>query len=91
MAQLPHILPDYMLVFAIPVLTHDPNFKSISDPVELQQIEKCLWMVLEPLITNQEFFCFNSYTNLIQNIKNHQDAHKPDNSAVNHVRFQSLF
>jgi len=25
MMQLPHILPDYMLVFAIPVLAHEPR------------------------------------------------------------------
>lgn len=25
MQQLPHILPDYMLVFAIPVLAHEPR------------------------------------------------------------------
>jgi sister-chromatid-cohesion protein PDS5 len=23
--QLPHIMPDYMLVFAVPVLTHNPK------------------------------------------------------------------
>lgn len=86
MVQLPHILPDYMLVFAVPVLTHDPNFTSVSDPVQLKQIEKCLWLILEPLITNREFFCFGFYKNLIQRMKNHRDAYKPDDSTVNHVR-----
>lgn len=87
MSQLPHILPDYMLVFAVPVLTHDPNFTSVSDPIQLKQVEKCLWLILEPLITNREFFCFGFYKNLIQRMKNHRDAYKPDDSTVNHVRF----
>lgn len=89
MFQLPHILPDYMLVFAVPVLTHDPNFTSVSDPVQLKQVEKCLWLILEPLITNREFFCFGFYKNLIQRMKNHRDAYKPDDSTVNHVSFNS--
>lgn len=85
MSQLPHILPDYMLVFAVPVLTHDPEFTSVSDPIQLKQIEKCLWLILEPLITNREFFCFGFYKNLIQRMKNHRDAYKPDDATVNHV------
>lgn len=86
MSQLPHILPDYMLVFAVPVLTHDPHFTSPTDIIQLKQIEKCLWLILEPLITNREFFCFGFYKNLIQRMKNHRDAYKPDDSIVNHVR-----
>lgn len=90
MSQLPHILPDYMLVFAVPVLTHDPNFTSVNDPIQLKQIEKCLWLILEPLITNREFFCFGFYKNLIQRMKNHRDAYKPDDSTVNHVSFENV-
>lgn len=90
MSQLPHILPDYMLVFAVPVLTHDPNFTSVNDPIQLKQIEKCLWLILEPLITNREFFCFGFYKNLIQRMKNHRDAYKPDDSTVNHVSFENF-
>lgn len=91
MSQLPHILPDYMLVFAVPVLTHDPNFTSVNDPIQLKQIEKCLWLILEPLITNREFFCFGFYKNLIQRMKNHRDAYKPDDSTVNHVSFENFY
>lgn len=91
MSQLPHILPDYMLVFAVPVLTHDPHFTSPTDIIQLKQIEKCLWLILEPLITNREFFCFGFYKNLIQRMKNHRDAYKPDDSIVNHVRMHTSF
>lgn len=33
--QLPHIMPDYMLVFSVPVLTHNPRFTSFLDQREL--------------------------------------------------------
>ncbi|XP_053680344.1 sister chromatid cohesion protein PDS5 homolog B [Anopheles nili] len=84
MSQLPHILPDYMLVFAVTVLTHDPQFTRPSDPVQLRQIERCLWLVLEPLVTNKEFFCCGFYKNLIERMKHHKDALKPDDEETNH-------
>lgn len=85
MSQLPHILPDYMLVFAVPVLTHDPRFTRHTDPAQLRQIERCLWLILEPLVTNKEFFCFGFYKNLIERMKNHKDALKPDDEETNQV------
>lgn len=86
MHQLPHILPDYMLVFAVPVLTHDQTFTAVDDPVQLKQIEKCLWLILEPLITNKEFFCFGFYKNLVERMKNHKDAFRPDDEDTNQVK-----
>uniref|UniRef100_A0A1L8DX47 Putative sister chromatid cohesion complex cohesin subunit pds5 n=1 Tax=Nyssomyia neivai TaxID=330878 RepID=A0A1L8DX47_9DIPT len=83
MSQLPHILPDYMLVFAVPVLTHDPNFTQFDDPVQLKQVEKCLWLILEPLITNKEFFCFGFYKNLVDRMKHHKDSLKKDDEETN--------
>lgn len=83
MCQLPHILPDYMLVFAVPVLTHDPRFTRHTDPVQLRQIERCLWLILEPLVNNKEFFCFGFYKNLIERMKNHKDSLKPDDEDTN--------
>lgn len=85
MSQLPHILSDYMLVFAVPVLTHDPNFTNYEDPVQLKQLEKCLWLILEPLISNKEFFCFGFYKNLIDRMKHHKDSYKSDDDATNYV------
>uniref|UniRef100_A0AAG5DIG4 Uncharacterized protein n=1 Tax=Anopheles atroparvus TaxID=41427 RepID=A0AAG5DIG4_ANOAO len=84
MSQLPHILPDYMLVFAVTVLTHDPQFTRPADPAQLRVIERCLWLVLEPLISNKEFFCLGFYKNLIERMKNHKDALKPDDEETNH-------
>jgi sister chromatid cohesion protein PDS5 len=85
MSQLPHILPDYMLVFAVPVLTHDIHYTQHDDPVQLKWVEKCLWFILEPLITNKEFFCYGFYKNLIERMKNHKDAYKTDCERTNFV------
>lgn len=83
MSQLPHILPEYMLVFAIPVLTHDPQFTDFTDPAQLRAAEKCLWLILDPLINNKEFFCCGFYRNIIERMKNHKDAFKPDDEPTN--------
>lgn len=86
MGQLPLILPDYMLVFAVAVLTHDPNFKKYDDINQLKQIESCLWFILEPLISNKEYFCFGFYKNLIDRMKLHKDAVNPIDDDTNMVR-----
>ena len=33
--QLPHIMPDYMLVFSVPVLAHNPKYTSHTDQEQL--------------------------------------------------------
>lgn len=85
MSQLPHILPDYMLVFAVSVLTHDPNLTNIKDVAQLKAVERCLWLLLEPLITNKEFFCFGFYKIIIDRMKNHKDAMHADDNKTNTV------
>lgn len=88
--QLPDIMPEYMLVYGISILTHYAN-ASINDPVKLKQIDSCLKLILKPLITsNPEFFCLEFYKNLIQHMKNHRDALKPSDLIVNHVKHLSL-
>lgn len=91
LTQLPHILPDYMLLFAIAVLTHDPNFVEPTDLVELKGIDKCLSLVLDPLIKNKEFFCYAFYKNIVDRIKHHKDALKPDDTIINSVGIFNLF
>lgn len=83
--QLPHILPDYMLLFSIAVLTHDPNFTDPENVTQLKGIEKCLTLVLEPLIKNKEFYCFAFYKNIIDRVKNTRCALNPDDNLTNIV------
>jgi sister-chromatid-cohesion protein PDS5 len=84
MGQLAHILPDYMLVFAVPVLAHDPEFTSNEDVEQLTRVRQCLWFILEPLMTKNEFYCFGFYKNLIERMKNHKDALKGEDDIMNY-------
>lgn len=84
MSQLPHILPDYMLVFAVPILAHDLAFERWDDVTELTKARACLWFILEPLMMKNEYFCFGFYKNLIERMKNHKDAIKGNDDAVNY-------
>lgn len=46
-SQLPHIMPDYMLVFAVPVLTHDPAFDKYDNVQHLKVTTLYLVAVLK--------------------------------------------
>lgn len=85
MSQLPHILPDYMLVFAIPVLAHDPALSRWDDVHDLEISRQCLWFILEPLVNKSEYFSYGFYKSLIERMKNHKDALHPDDDSVNYV------
>lgn len=91
MGQLAHILPDYMLVFAVPVLAHDPEFTSNEDVDQLTRVRQCLWFILEPLMTKNEFYCFGFYKNLIERMKNHKDALKGEDDIMNYVSLRRIF
>ncbi|XP_059055700.1 sister chromatid cohesion protein PDS5 homolog B-B isoform X1 [Achroia grisella] len=83
-SQLPHILPDYMLVFAVPVLTHDPAFTNFDNVAQLKTVKQCLWFILEPLITRNDFYCYGFYKSLVERMKNHKDALNESDDAVNY-------
>lgn len=84
MSQLPHILPDYMLVFAVPVLTHDPAFTAYDNVSQLKTVKQCLWFILEPLITRNDFYCYGFYKSLVERMKNHKDALNESDDSVNY-------
>ncbi|XP_066979416.1 sister chromatid cohesion protein PDS5 homolog B-B isoform X2 [Macrobrachium rosenbergii] len=81
--QLPHIMPDYMLVFAVPILVHQPEFTDPNDVSQLTRIRTCLWFILEPLMTKNDAYCFGFYKALIEQMKNHKDAVKPEDETTN--------
>lgn len=85
MAQLPHILPDYMLVFAIPILVHSSFYTSHEDVEELTKLRTCLWFILEPLISKNDSYCYGFYKELVDKMKNHKDAVKPEDTTTNCV------
>ncbi|XP_026499402.1 sister chromatid cohesion protein PDS5 homolog B isoform X3 [Vanessa tameamea] len=83
-SQLPHILPDYMMVFAVPVLAHDPGFTAYDNVAQLKVIKQCLWFVLEPLITRNDFYCYGFYKSLVERMKNHKDALNETDDSFNY-------
>lgn len=85
LGQLANILPDYILPFAITVLSHSNLLEERSNIEELQVVEKCLNFILEPLINNKDTFCFSLYTNMIEKMKHAKSAYQPHNDEVNEV------
>ena len=82
-SELVHIMPDYMLVFSVQLLTHDPAFTSHTDTEYLKRIRQALWFILEPLMIKNENYSYGFYQELIQKMKNHRDSLKSTDDAVN--------
>ena len=78
-------MPDYMLVFAITVLAHHPEFESTDDVDFLKKIRQALWFIMEPLMSKNDNFSFGFYKALVEKLKNHVDA--IDEEAYNEVSF----
>jgi len=76
--QLPNIMPDFMLVFAITVLAHHPDFESTQDVDFLKRIRDALWFVMEPLMSKNDNFSFGFYKGLVEKVKNKIDAIDPE-------------
>lgn len=87
--KLPYILPEYMVVYAVPILAHDPEFTGIDNTQQLLHIRQCLSFVLEALMYEQENCCFVLLKSLIQEMKNHRDASNPDDEECN-VKFWTV-
>lgn len=83
-----HILPDFILAFALPILVHDPQFTDHEDRVQLKHIEKCLRFILEPLMAKSETFSYSFYKNLIEMMKDYYIVTPHTNPyAYNLVRY----
>lgn len=74
-----------MLAYVVAVLAHDSEFKDPSDISELKQIEKCLLLVLESLLANKEHSNVGFYNIVLDRIKQHKSAYKPNEESINHV------
>ena len=79
-------MPDYMLVFAIAVLAHHPEFESVSDVDVLKRLRSALWYIMEPLMSKNDNFSFGFYKALVEKIKNHVDA--MDEDVYNNVSLE---
>lgn len=78
-----------MLAYAVTILAHDSEFKDPTDISELKQIEKCLLLILEPLLAaNKEASNVGFFNSILERIKQHKSAYKPCEEIINHVRLK---
>lgn len=77
--------PDYMLVFAIAILAHCPQFTDPKNVDQLLTMKSCLWFIMEPLITKNDSYCYSFYKGMLDRLKTVKDALEPDNEVVNEV------
>lgn len=88
-SSLPNLMPDYMIVFGVAVLAHDPHFTDRLDAGQLKAIERCVWTMLEPLSNSKDHFSFVFYKSLVDRLKNHKDAVRPDDDNLNKVSWNA--
>ena len=78
-------MPDYMFVFAVPILTHFSGFETYEDVDMLKKMQGALWFILEPLMMRNENFSFGFYKALAEKMKIQKDKKCPDDDVVNYV------
>ena len=78
-------MPDYMLCFAVMVLTHLPLYENNKDVQVLEQLKNALWFILEPLMVKNENFSLQFYKLLLEMMKCHIDASDQPSEVLNHV------
>lgn len=74
-----------MLVFAIAILAHCPQFTDPKNVDQLLTMKSCLWFIMEPLITKNDSYCYSFYKGMLDRLKTVKDALEPDNEVVNEV------
>lgn len=85
--QLHRILPDYMICYAVPILTHCvPDYEAYDDVDALKRLQAALWFIMEPLMTKNENFSFSFYKAMVEKMKQHKDKRRPEDDATNYVR-----
>ena len=78
-------MPDYMLCFAVVILTHLPFYETNKDVHVLEQLKNALWFILEPLMVKNENFSLQFYKVLLELMKSNIDASDPPSDILNHV------
>ncbi|XP_003748624.1 sister chromatid cohesion protein PDS5 homolog B [Galendromus occidentalis] len=83
-AKLLTILPDYVVVYLIHLMAHDPLYEDPSDVSALNRIKECLWFQLEPHCTKNENYSFSYFKKLLEGIKRSKDRQDPTSETANH-------
>ena len=80
-----------MLVFAIAVLAHCPQFTDPENRDQLLTMKSCLWFIMEPLITKNDSYCYSFYKGMLDRLKTVKDALEPDSEITNQVNNRQCF
>lgn len=74
------ILPDNMLVYSALVLAHSNSLKDFSSKNTLNDLERCLRLVIDALMSDPKGFSYNLNKNTLESMKVYKDIHDPDDS-----------
>ena len=80
--DLPQVLVDYTIVYAVAILAHDPEFTIHTDTEQLLRIRQRLCFILEPLMDADDY-CSVFYKTLMERTRIHCDALRPDDDTSN--------
>ncbi|OQR67831.1 sister chromatid cohesion protein PDS5B-like [Tropilaelaps mercedesae] len=78
------VLPDYVVVYVIHLMAHDPLYDEPADVEALNRIKECLWFQLEPHCSKNDNYSFSYFKKLLEGIKRSKDRQNPTNEAANH-------
>uniref|UniRef100_UPI00359002E1 sister chromatid cohesion protein PDS5 homolog B-like isoform X1 n=2 Tax=Myxine glutinosa TaxID=7769 RepID=UPI00359002E1 len=72
--QLMHLLPENVVPYMVHLLAHDPDFTDTQNPCEIDDIKRCLWLVLEVLLSRDENSSHAYMLKALENMKRMNDA-----------------
>ena len=79
---LPYLLPDYVLPYALHLLSHDMDLTRHDNVDALLSIRECIWFVLEPLVKGRGY-SYDFFRKMIEYIKQCKDATDPEDEQTN--------
>lgn len=60
------VLPDYVVVYVIHLMAHDPLYEEPADVEALNRIKECLWFQLEPHCSKNDNYSFSYFKKLLE-------------------------
>ncbi|KAI8432821.1 hypothetical protein MSG28_013759 [Choristoneura fumiferana] len=67
---------DFMGMYALGGREPERRLRALVRQYMLADVvmKQCIWFILEPLITRNDFYCYGFYKSLVERMKNHKDA-----------------
>ena len=74
-------LPEFSIVYALPILARDPDFTEINFEA-LKRMEEYLWQFLQPIVKKSNFSCSILFQMIGEKLKSFNDAHSSEFNDV---------